>query len=228
MKNLFITLLMVLGSLSAFSQSVITGNLKYQDFKIGLSGYTGQSQMLPVRHLKIRAVTSAGAQMGVGYSDASGNYSISLTANNSVTQNVYLLASTEGDVANGFPIYVVDTLKNGHTTNLSGVQFISTYIDTVLGYQPNTQSDAGNSVILAKSSFSVAQAFNVFDCGVDAFKWAASSQARNKAAVQSEILIYEWSGTRQIEGPVDRAWHFSARNRDFRPTADAENFPSAR
>lgn len=199
MKKVFITTLaLVLGSLLSLAQNTVTGNLKYQDYKIDLDGYTGTTQLLPVRHAKIRVLNASNQQIGSGFTDANGNYSISFTA--ASPMNIYLVAATEGDVANGYPVYVADTLKNGHTANINGLPIISTYIDTVLNYQPNTQADAGNSVILAKSTVSVAQAFNVFDCGIDAFKWAESTQARNKKATASELLVYEWSGTRAIEG----------------------------
>ena len=198
MKKLFFYAVAAAFSLHSFAADTVTGNLKYQDFKFGLDGYTGSSQLLPVRHLKIRVVNGSGTQLGFGYTDASGNYSVTFT--NPVTQTIYLLASCEGDVADGYPIYVANKLINGNTPNLSNLQFIATSIDTVPNHIPGNSANAGNSVIYAKSTVSVAQAFNIFDCGVDGFNWVASSEAKGTKATADDVLIYEWSATLEIDG----------------------------
>ncbi len=197
MKKLFFIAVISALSLISFAADTVTGNLKYQDYKFGLSGYTGAFQLLPVRHIKIRVMVGS-TQLGVGYTDDSGNYAVTFT--NTSTRTIYLVASCEGDVANGYPIYVANKLVNGNSPVLANLQFIATNIDTIVSHVPGNSPNAGNSVIYAKSSTSVAQAFNIFDCGVDGFDWVASSEARGIKATASDVLIYEWSATDQIDG----------------------------
>lgn len=197
MRKIFLLAVLSAFSLISLAADTVTGNLKYQDFKFGLNGYTGTTQLLPVRHIKIRVMVGS-TQLGFGYTDDAGNYSVTFT--NSITQTVYLVASCEGDVANGYPIYVANKLVNGNSPNLANLQFIATNIDTIVNHVPGNSPDAGNSVIYAKSSTSVAQAFNIFDCGVDGFDWVASSEARGSKATASDVLIYEWSASDQIDG----------------------------
>jgi len=197
MRKIFLLAVTSAFSLISLAADTVTGNLKYQDFKFGLNGYTGTTQLLPVRHIKIRVMVGS-TQLGFGYTDDAGNYSVTFT--NSITQTVYLVASCEGDVANGYPIYVANKLVNGNSPNLANLQFIAINIDTVTNHVPGNSPNAGNAVIYAKSATSAAQAFNIFDCGVDAFDWVASSEARGSKATASDVLIYEWSASDQIDG----------------------------
>ena len=180
--------LLLPGAARAFT---VTGRFLYEDRMWDKAGYTGQVQNLPIRHAGVEVVDAATQQvLGSGVTDTAGSYAVGVTGQ-TLPVNLYVRCLTDGRPA-GYEVQVVDDFVRVPLVGLelthSRLYAIAT--DTTIAHDPATDLDKGTSLIQDTDGTGVAQAFNIFDNGVDFFDWVASVHGALPTA--AEFLVYAW------------------------------------
>lgn len=179
---------------SAFTAS---GRFLYEDRRFAGSGYTGAVQNLPIRHARVEIVHTVTFQvLGAGVTDASGNYAIAVNGQ-MLPVSCYARCITDGRPA-GYQLRVVDNfvrdIVNGQLL-LAGSMLYSIRTSDVLNHPPAQALDFGTYLTQDTDGTGVAQAFNIFDNGVDFFEWMAQPGLLGSLPAPEDSLVYAWKAT---------------------------------
>jgi hypothetical protein len=186
--------MLVAGAASAFTAS---GRFLYEDRRFDGNGYTGAVQNLPIRHARVEIVHAITLQvLGSGVTDAAGNYAIAVNGQ-ALPVSCYARAITDGRPG-GYQIRVVDNfvrdIVNGNLV-LAGSMLYSIRTSTVLNHSPAQDLDFGTYLTQDTDGTGVAQAFNIFDNGVDFFDWVAQPGMLGSLPAVADSLVYAWKAT---------------------------------
>ncbi len=173
-----------------------SGRFLYEDRLYDGSGYTGAVQNLPIRHAKIEIVNaitqSAVATTSTG---ADGRFAVEVTGAIG-PHNVFARCITDGRSA-GYELRVVDNFVRVPTVGLelTGSSLYSITSDIVLAHNPAQDLTFSTYVIQDTDGMGVAQAFNIFDNGVDFFDWMAQPGINGARPSAAQFLVFAWKAT---------------------------------
>src|SRR5690349_17113166 len=188
---LLATLLVLPVTAHAFT---VSGRFLYEDRLFDGNGYTGAVQNLPIRHVKVEAVDAVTQQtLATGVTGSDGRYALSVTGQVAPV-SLFVRATTDGRAA-GYQIRVVDNFVRVPTVGLllTASQLYSISTATTLAHSPATDLAVGDYLIQDADGTGVAQAFNIFDCGVDFFDWVGT--VAGAIPDSSRFLVYAWKAT---------------------------------
>ncbi|MEP7028619.1 MAG: lamin tail domain-containing protein, partial [Candidatus Eisenbacteria bacterium] len=175
----------------------VSGRFLYEDRLFDGNGYTGAVQNLPIRHALVEVVDAVTQQtLASGSTGADGTYSLSVTGQ-VVPVNLFVRATTDGRPA-GYELRVVDNftrIPTGGGLILTGSQLYSISTGITLAHPPANNLAEGDYLIQDPDGTGVAQAFNIFDCGVDFFDWVALAAVHGALPTSTEFLVYAWKAT---------------------------------
>ncbi len=197
MKARFLLALLALAlSGSNANAFTVSGRFLYEDRLFNGNGYSGAAQNLPIRYAKVQVVDAATQQtLASGSTTAGGTYALQVTGQVAPV-NLYVRAITDGRPA-GYQIRVVDNFERVPTVglNLVGSQLYSISTATTVAHPPANDLALGDYLIQDTDGMGVAQAFNIFDCGVDFFDWMAQPGVHGSLPTASEFLVFGWKAT---------------------------------
>ncbi|MEO6462626.1 MAG: lamin tail domain-containing protein, partial [Candidatus Eisenbacteria bacterium] len=173
----------------------VRGRFLYEDRLYDGNGYTGTVQNLPIRRTKVELVNAATQTvLATGTTGADGRYL--LTATSAIPVNLYVRSITDGRPA-GYQMRVVDNFVRVPTVglNLTGSQLYSISTATTVAHNPVNNLDLGDYLIQDLDGFGVAQAFNIFDNGVDFFDWLAQPGLNGALPTAAQFLVFAWKAT---------------------------------
>ena len=185
---------------SATGAFTVSGRLLYQDRLYDGLGYTGVAQNLPIRRAMVEVVDALTMQtLAAGATDGEGYYALPVTGQ-TLPLNLYVRCSTDGRSHD--PAYHIRVFDNfvrvpGEGLLLDGSVLYAITTDVTLAHNPANDLDYGTFVIQDTDGTGVAQAFNIFDNGVDYFDWMARPGLLGRLPDESEFIVYawKWSGT---------------------------------
>lgn len=174
----------------------VRGRFLYEDRLYDGNGYTGVVQNLPIRRARVELVDAATQQtLGSGATGADGRYV--LTGPPSVPPvNLFVRCITDGRPA-GYELRVVDNFVRVPTVglNLTGSQLYSITTATILNHNTANDLNLGDYLIQDPDGMGVAQAFNIFDNGVDFYDWMAQPGLHGAKPTAAEDLVFAWKAT---------------------------------
>ncbi len=179
----------------------VSGRFLYEDRMWNGSGYTGLVQNLPIRHARVDVVNAVTQQsLASGATDAAGFYSVQVTGQIAPV-SLYVRCSTDGATA-GYFVRVVDNFVRVPTVGLelTASQTYAIRTDTTLAHDPTQPLAAGTYLIQDPDGTGVAQAFNIFDNGIDFFDWVATVAGGLPSA--SQFLVYAWGPAGSAGNPT--------------------------
>jgi lamin tail-like protein/flagellar hook capping protein FlgD/immune inhibitor InhA-like protein/pre-peptidase len=184
----------------------VSGRFLYEDRLFNGNGYTGAVQNLPIRHASVEIVNAVTQQaLATGFTGADGRYAIDVTGQ-TLPVSLFARCITDGRPA-GYQIRVVDNFVRDPTGGglvLTASMLYSISTSTELLHSPSLPLDFGDYLIQDLDGTGVAQAFNIFDCGVDFFDWVALPNISGSLPSAEHFLVYawKWSGTPGNPPPV--------------------------
>ncbi len=191
------------GAASSASAFTVSGRFLYEDRLFDGNGYTGAVQNLPIRHALVQVVNAATQQtLASGSTGADGTYSLSVTGQVAPV-TLFVRATTDGRPA-GYQLRVVDNftrIPTGGGLILTGSQLYSISTATTLAHPPANDLAVGDYLIQDPDGTGVAQAFNIFDCGVDFFDWVGLPAVNGALPTAGEFLVYAWKATGTPSNP---------------------------
>lgn len=174
-----------------------SGRFLYEDRLFNGNGYSGAVQNLPIRHARIEIVNAVTQQvLSSGATDAAGFFAIPVTGQ-TLPVNAYARCITDGRPA-GYQIRVVDNFVRNVATGqleLTGSTLYSITSDIVLNHSPAQDLQFSTYLIQDTDGTGVAQAFNIFDNGVDFFDWVAQPQMNGALPTAAQFIVYAWKAT---------------------------------
>lgn len=197
MKRILPALALVMLLASSAHAFTASGRFLYEDRRFDGHGYTGAVQNLPIRHARVEIVDAISQQvLASGVTDAAGDYAVAVTGQ-TLPVNLYARCITDGRPA-GYQIRVVDNfvrdVVNGELV-LTGSTLYSITTDPVIAHAPAQDLDFGAFLIQDPDGTGVAQAFNIFDNGVDFFDWVAQPQMNGALPSAAQFVVYAWKAT---------------------------------
>lgn len=198
MKRLLTPLAMALAlalPATAFAYTA-SGRFLYEDRLYDGSGYTGAVQNLPIRHAKIEIVNAITQQaMATTSTGTDGRFWVEVTGAIGL-QNVFARCITDGRTA-GYELRVVDNFVRVPTVGLelTASQLYSITSDIVVAHDPTQDLAFSTYVIQDTDGMGVAQAFNIFDNGVDFYDWLAQPGINGSLPSAAQFLVYAWKAT---------------------------------
>ncbi len=183
MRRLLVAVAAPLLAASARGDFVVSGQFLYVDREFTFDqGYTGNEPNLPVRFADLSVLNASGqAVLAQGFTDASGNFSILVTA--SGTANVQVRCFATSLLVGGKPVRVQTT---------GGVLY-STASPVFPNWNLSTDLSVGS--LVAQKVFSGAQQgnpFNLLDMGLRAFEYVV--QPSVGAPAPTSLLTLQWPG----------------------------------
>jgi hypothetical protein len=145
---------------AAHANWTASGIFRYRDRIQDLSGFTGATQDLPIRNARVEIVRSPSTVLATGATDANGAFSIPVVDNMNAT--VFARVISIDNIA-GLNIRVQSTT--------SGTSLYAVASNSVVGHDPNTNTDFG--VIVAVEGAG-GEAFNIYDVIHDGSDYAAT------------------------------------------------------
>jgi hypothetical protein len=192
--------LVALVTLAAFARPaeafVVSGRFLYEDRRFDGNGYTGAVQNLPIRHAKVEIVNAVTQQvLASGATGTDGRYALSVTGQIAPV-TLFARCITDGR-ASGYELRVVDNFVRIPTVGLelTTSQLYAIATPTTALHNPTGDLDQGSTLIQDPDGTGVAQAFNIFDCGVDFFDWLALPGQLGRLPDAAEFLVYAWKAT---------------------------------
>ena len=173
-----------------------SGRFLYEDRLYDGSGYTGAVQNLPIRHAKIEIVNAiTQAAVATTSTGADGRFAVEVTGAIG-PQSVFARCITDGRVA-GYEMRVVDNFVRVPTVGLvlTGSSLYSITSDIALAHDPAQDLTFSTYVIQDTDGMGVAQAFNIFDNGVDFFDWMAQPGIHGARPSAAQFLVFAWKAT---------------------------------
>jgi len=194
-RALFIALASLVLPASAHAFTV-SGRFLYEDRLFDGNGYTGAVQNLPIRHVRVEVVDAVTQlPLATGVTGADGRYAIAVTGQLAPV-NLFVRAITDGRPA-GYELRVVDNFVRIPTVGLelTTSQLYSISTQATLLHPPAQDLAVGDYLIQDVDGTGVAQAFHIFDCGVDFFDWLAQPAVHGALPTAAEFLVYAWKAT---------------------------------
>jgi len=184
--------ILVLGTQSVHAATFqVSGTLQYQDRLWDKNGYTGTTANRPIRQADVEVVNSGtSAVVGTGFTNVSGQFTISVTS--TVNISLYVRVLTRTNLSPNYQITVLNDASMGSIH--AGVT------GTFPNHNPNTNLNVGTWLFGDADGFGVGQAFNVLDCGVDVYDWLAQPQVLNRYPTVFEFVQIQWSTTVNAPG----------------------------
>ena len=147
-------------------------------------------QNLPIRHAKVEVTDGAGVLvLATTSTGADGRFSVA------VTVDAPLIAArvvTDGRPS-GYELRVVDNFVRVPTVGLlldaSQLYAVNTDAQTHL---PGANVNVGDWLLQDEDGTGVAQAFNIFDNGVDFFDWMATPGVNGALPTAAQFLVFAW------------------------------------
>ncbi len=174
----------------------VRGRFLYEDRLFDGHGYTGAVQNLPIRRAKVEVVDALTQQvLATGATDADGHY-VLVAPGGLVPVSLFVRCITDGRPA-GYELRVVDNFVRVPTVGLelTASQLYSISTATTLAHDPMNDLEVGDHLIQDLDGFGVAQAFNIFDNGVDFFDWMAQPELNGARPAAEEFLVFAWKAT---------------------------------
>lgn len=196
MKRLLAALALAATLPGAAAAFTVSGRFLYEDRRFDGNGYTGAVQNLPIRRATVEIVNAVTQQaLGVGSTMNDGRYSIQVTGQ-ILPVSMFARCIADGRPA-GYQIRVVDNFVRVPTVGLelTGSSLYSISTPTTLAHDPAQDHDFGTNLIQDPDGTGVAQAFNIFDNGVDFFDWVASAAVKGSLPTADEFIVYAWKAT---------------------------------
>jgi hypothetical protein len=172
---------------------VVSGRFLYEDRLYDGAGYTGAVQNLPIRRAKVELVTQQARATGA--TDGNGRFALTASAG-PLPVNLFVRCITDGRPA-GYELRVVDNFVRIPTVGLelTTSQLYAITTPTTLGHDTANDLELGPHLIQDPDGTGVAQAFNIFDNGVDFFDWMAQPGLNGALPAASEFLVFAWKAT---------------------------------
>ena len=197
MKRFFHAAALMLLLAPAAHAFTASGRFLYEDRLFNGNGYTGAVQNLPIRRARIEIVNAVTQQvLGSGATDAAGFFAVAVTGQ-TLPVNAYARCITDGRPA-GYQVRVVDNFVRNVATGqleLTGSTLYSITSDIVVNHSPTQDLQFSTYLIQDTDGMGVAQAFNIFDNGVDFFDWVAQPQVNGALPTAAQFLVYAWKAT---------------------------------
>ena len=206
MKRLILAILLMSATVASAQAFTASGRFLYEDRLFNGNGYTGAVQDLPIRRARVEIVNAVTQQViGSGATDTGGYFAIPVTGQ-TLPVNAYARCITDGRPA-GYQIRVVDNFVRNVATGtleLTASMLYSITSDIVLNHSPSQNLQFSTYLIQDTDGMGVAQAFNIFDNGIDFFDWVAQPQMNGALPSAAQFIVYAWkaSGTPGNPAPV--------------------------
>ncbi len=174
----------------------VSGRFLYEDRLYDNQGYTGTVQDLPIRRARVEVVNAVTlAVLASGATDGDGRYQLEVTGQ-LIPVNLYVRCITDGRPA-GYQIRVMDNFVRVPLVglNFTGSSLYSITTGTTLAHDPAADLDVGTYRIQDPDGTGVAQAFNIFDNGVDFFDWMAQPGLLGSLPAARDSLVFAWKAT---------------------------------
>ncbi len=169
----------------------VTGTLQYQDRIWDKNGYTGTAVNRPIRQADVEVVNLGNsAVVGTGFTNATGQFTVSVTFTGNVSLYVRVLSKTDLS-----PNYQITVLNDAGLSSIhAGVT------GNFPNHNPNQNLNVGTWLFVDTDGFGVGQAFNVLDCAVDVYDWLSQPQVLNRYPTVFEFIQIQWSTTLNAPG----------------------------
>lgn len=166
----------------------VSGVFRYEDRIFVKDGYTGTAQDLPIRHADVEVVLAQGqgVVLATGSTDADGAYSILVTGQ---TGQIDLYSRCRSASDNSATYHVTVSANEAGTT----IHAITTATEE--NHNTGQDLDFGTYLIQDGTGTGVAQAFNIFDNGIDCFDYLASASGIGRYPTAGERVRFWWNGT---------------------------------
>ena len=173
----------------------VSGGFLYEDRIWDGAGYTGTVQDLPIRHADVEVV-DVGTQLVLasGSTDVNGDYSLLVTGQTGVV-TFYVRCLSASDNSSDYHVKVVDTfVRSGGTVSLGGSTIHAITTSNVVHDSGISTVSAGDFLIQDLTGSGVAQAYNIYDNGIDCFDYLNNPFAINRFPTASEFVVFGWNG----------------------------------
>ncbi len=177
---------------------VVSGRFLYEDRRYDGQGYTGAAQELPIRRARVEVVNAVTQQtLATGATDGDGRYALSVTGQ-TLPLNLYVRCATDG--RSHAPAYQIRVVDNFFRVPAVGLDLTASMLyaittDVTVAHDPASDLDAGTFVTRDLDGTGVAQAFNIFDNGVDFFDWMARPGLLGRLPDATEFIVFGWKAT---------------------------------
>ena len=198
--GLILLALALTAALAGYSHAfTVSGRFLYEDRLFDGNGYTGAVQNLPIRRAQVEVVNAITMQtLATGATDGTGAYALTVSGE-ALPLNLYVRCTTDGRTHNPpYEIRVVDNFVRNFVLGelvLTGSVLYSITTTTVLAHPPADDLDMGAFLIQDTDGTGVAQAFHIFDNGVDFFDWLAQPAMLGRLPSADEFIVYAWKAT---------------------------------
>jgi hypothetical protein len=184
----------------------ISGTLRYTNKLYNrTSGFTGATELLPVRHAEVEIVLTPNTSAGTGVTDENGHFSIPIS--NYGTWNMFVrVYARRLTVAPGVPVKAV-------VMNNTSSRAVYTAASTAVSRDTSVDQVLDLDIPLASSS-----AFNIFDVGALGFQYL---NALDAAITDPPLLTFYWQ-----TGSTDGTYTDTSNNSIhlFGQTSDSDDF----